>query len=120
MDATVAIVKDDTTSQSVDVNPLVDLIWKNEAAIVNIFDIKKSTLRRSNVEMFWLSLICSGIIDIVVKSDGSAQFKFGRVLDESSTYHQECYLIDTYWDGINCYPNTRVKRNNNEQAIEYS
>ena len=75
MDATVAIIKDDNTSQSVNVNPLVDLIWKNEAAIVNIFDIKKSTLRRSNVEMFWLSLICSGIIDIVVKSDGSAQFK---------------------------------------------
>jgi hypothetical protein len=72
-----------------DVNPLDDLIWKNEAAIVNIFDIKKSTLCRSNVEMFWLSLICSGIIDIVVKSDGSAHAVqvrtcIGRVVNLSS------------------------------------
>jgi hypothetical protein len=63
-------------------------------------------------------MICAGIIDISVKSDGSAQFKFGRVLDDSSAYQQDCYLIDKYWTDIHCYDANRTKRGNKEKSIE--
>jgi hypothetical protein len=97
MNATIANTKNDVTTHAVDVGPLVDLIWKNEAAITNVFDVKKSTIKQFNVEMFWMSMICAGIIDISVKSDGSTQFKFGRVLDDSSAYQQDCYLMILDW-----------------------
>jgi hypothetical protein len=104
---------------SVQIDPLMDLIWKDDNAIKNIFDVVKDSISKYNVEIFWLSLICHGIIDIVVKSDGFAQFKFRRVVDNSSAYQQECYLIDKYWYGINCYPAVRPKgRNHKEVDIE--
>jgi hypothetical protein len=77
--ATKSIVNGDTTSYCVDVTSIVDIIWQDKKVVRSIFGVEKTTSKKYNVEMLWLSLIVNRIVVFDIQHNGLALFCIGRV-----------------------------------------
>lgn len=123
---------------------LTALLWKDDDAIMNIFDLKKSgTIKKYHVEALLLQLIAAEIITLKVANNSkSMNWAFNRVkvavnndgdivddsvgLDNATAETKEvpCYKIDKYWNGVSKYPEDRkrrsrkVKKNTQQQPVE--
>ena len=104
---------------------LTNLLWSDPTSIEEIFNAKKGSLGKYNVEALFLQLIAAEIISIKVRSNGSMQWVFNRekkvVVDDVDDKEMgdidnagdniaievenvHSYKIDKYWVGVNIHP----------------
>ena len=118
---------------------LTNLLWNDPTSIEEIFNVKKGSLGKYNVEALFLQLIAAEIISIKVRSNGSMQWVFNRetkvVVDDDNEMgdiddagdniaieveNVHSYKIDKYWVGVNMHPlgtKRKVRKNHAKKKI---